>query len=255
MPVLFLGHGSPENAISENGYTASLRALRARLPAPRALLVVSAHWTTEGSWVTHMAHPRTLHDFSGFPPELSAVTYPAPGSPATAELVRRTVKDPELRLDDGAWGLDHGAWSVLRHLYPEANVPTLQLSLDMAQPPSYHLALGRALRPLRDQGVLLLGSGNVVHNLRKALREEKATPFGWALEFDASVRAALERRDERALLEGYRETEAGRLSVPTLDHYLPLLYAVGAADGDDELTFPFEGFQDGSISMRSALFG
>jgi 4,5-DOPA dioxygenase extradiol len=254
-PVLFVGHGSPMNAITENDYTASLHALRRALPQPRAVLVISAHWMTEGTWITHMARPRTIHDFFGFPPALSAVQYPAPGSPEVAELVRRCVEDPAIQLDDELWGLDHGSWSVLRHLFPEARVPTLQLSLNIAQPASYHLALGRALRPLRDEGILILASGNLVHNLRRIRWEENAVPFDWAREFDDWCRQKLLARDDRALAEDYLKSEAGRLSVPTSDHYLPLLYALGAADERETVQFPFEGIQNGSISMRSVRFG
>jgi 4,5-DOPA dioxygenase extradiol len=255
MPVLFIGHGSPMNALADNDYTRSLHELRAQLPKPRAILCVSAHWMTEGTWVTHMPRPRTIHDFFGFPKELFAIQYAAPGSAEVADLVRSVVKDPKVQPDDEIWGLDHGTWSVLRHLYPEANVPTLQLSLDMKQPGAFHLALGKALRPLRDEGVLILGSGNLVHNLRRIRWEENAQPFDWATEFDSWCREKLLARDEAALASDYLETEAGRLAVPTNDHYFPALYALGAADAGEKVSFTFEGIQNGSISMRSFRFG
>lgn len=255
VPALFIGHGSPMNALADNEYVRSLRALRGRLPEVRAILAVSAHWMTEGSWVTHMARPRTIHDFYGFPPELSAVQYPAPGNPALAERVREVVGDPALQMDDELWGFDHGTWAVLRHLYPEARLPVLQLSLNIAQPAPYHFHLGEKLRPLRDEGVLIVGSGNIVHNLRRIRWEEDAPPFGWALEFDAWAREKLLAGDARALTEDYLATEAGRLSVPTPDHYLPLLYAMGASDRADRVEFVHEGMQNASIAMRSVRWG
>ncbi|MGZ3718113.1 MAG: 4,5-DOPA-extradiol-dioxygenase [Bdellovibrionota bacterium] len=254
-PVIFVGHGSPMNAIADNDFTRSLRELHARYPQPRAILVISAHWMTEGTWVTHMANPKTIHDFYGFPPALFDIRYNAPGSPAVADLVRATVKSPRIQPDDEMWGLDHGTWSVLRHIFPAADIPVLQLSLDIAQPAPYHLELGRQLRTLRDQSVLIIASGNIVHNLRKIRWEEDAAPFDWALEFDAWTRDKLRARDEVALSKEYLAFESGRLSVPTADHYLPLLYALGASDSRDELRFTFEGIQNASISMRSMVFG
>jgi 4,5-DOPA dioxygenase extradiol len=231
MPVLFVGHGSPMNAIATNPYTKTLNALGQRLPRPRAVLVVSAHWMTEGTWVTEMAKPRTIHDFYGFPQALFDVQYPAPGSPEIAKFVRENIVDPKVNADTEMWGLDHGTWSVLRHLYPKADVPVLQLSLYMEQPPEYHEKLGRELGKLRDEGILILGSGNLVHNLRRIRWEPNAESYDWVIE--------------------YHETEAGRLSVPTLDHYYPLHYVLGAADERDELKFEYEEMQNGSISMRS----
>jgi 4,5-DOPA dioxygenase extradiol len=253
-PVLFIGHGSPMNALADNDFTRSLDRLRALCPSPRAVLCISAHWMTEGSWVTHMAQPKTIHDFYGFPQALFDVQYPAPGSPETAELVAATVQRPQVHLDDEMWGLDHGAWSVLRHIYPAADVPVLQLSLYMEQPPEYHLALGRALRPLRDQGVLIVGSGNIVHNLRRIRWEPGAMPYDWAVEFDAWARDRISVRDAAALATQFTATEAGRLSVPTTEHYLPLLYVMGAAEEGDSLRFEYEGIENGSISMRTLSF-
>ncbi len=256
VPVLFIGHGSPMNAIETNDYTMAISAFaRERLPRPRAILCVSAHWLTEGTWVTHMENPRTIHDFHGFPQELFGVRYPAPGDPRLAEEIHRRIRRPRIVLDDEMWGLDHGAWSVLRHMYPAADVPVLQMSVSITQPPSYHFEAGRALRELRDEGVLILASGNIVHNLRRLSWESAAAPFDWALEFDLWVKERLEARDFRALVEDATISEAGRLSIPTPDHWLPALYAMGAAAEGEPVEFIFEGVQNASISMRSFAFG
>lgn len=255
MPALFIGHGSPMNAIADNDYTRALRELGESLSRPAAILCVSAHWMTQGAWVTHMPRPRTIHDFGGFPRELFEVRYPAPGSPETAELVRATVTQPRVQLDDSNWGLDHGAWSVLRHMYPRADVPVIQLSIDPAQTGDYHLRLGEQLRPLRDQGILIVGSGNVVHNLRRIVWEADAPPMPWAVEFDAWAKEKVLARDHRALATDYERTEAGRLSVPTPDHYYPFLASIGASDPNDRISFLFEGIQNGSIAMRSIKYG
>jgi 4,5-DOPA dioxygenase extradiol len=255
MPVLFIGHGSPMNAIDDNGYTRAVRKLGANLPRPKAILVISAHWMTEGTWITAMEKPKTIHDFYGFPQALFDVQYPAPGSPEIAKLIRESVPDPKIHADTEMWGLDHGAWSVLRHLYPQADVPVMQLSLHMEQPAEYHFQLGRQLARLRDEGVLLLGSGNLVHNLRRIRWEAHVQPFDWAVEFDEWIKEKITQRDFAALMRDFRSTEAGRLSVPTLEHYLPLLYVLGAADEKDELRFEYEELQNGSISMRSFSFG
>jgi 4,5-DOPA dioxygenase extradiol len=243
------------NAIETNNYTRSLARLAGELPRPKAILCVSAHWMTEGSWVTRMARPKTIHDFYGFPKALSEVRYPAPGSPEVADEIRDAVPDPAIQADEEMWGLDHGTWAVLKHMYPEADVPTLQLSIYMAQPPQYHYLLGQRLRALRERGILVVGSGNIVHNLRKIRWETDAEPYDWAIEFDEWVRERLERRDHKALLEEATESEAGKLSVPTPDHYYPLLYALGASDEGDELRFEYEGIQNASISMRCLRLG
>lgn len=255
MPVFFIGHGSPMNAIEKNAYTQRLNALSTEIPRPTAILVVSAHWMTEGTWITEMVHPKTIHDFYGFPQELFDVQYPAPGSPEVASLIRETIKKPAVHGDKDLWGLDHGTWSVLNHLYPAADIPVLQLSLYMAQPPEYHYQLGRQLAFLRDRGVLILGSGNLVHNLRKIKWEPAASPYDWALEFDSWLKGRLEQRDFSSVLHHFHKTEAGRLSVPSLDHYYPLNYILGASDPSDELRFEYEEIQNGSISMRSFSLG
>jgi 4,5-DOPA dioxygenase extradiol len=254
-PVLFVGHGSPMNAIADNEYTRALAALGARLPRPEAVLCVSAHWLTQGSRVTGMAEPRTIHDFGGFPEALYRVRYSAPGSPALALLVRETVGGGRVEIDDSEWGLDHGAWTVLRHMYPKADVPVVQLGIDDGAPARRHFELGEKLRPLRDKGVLILGSGNVVHNLRRISFDDGAAPEPWAVEFEAWVKGRLVVRDHEALLGDLDTAPSGALAVPTTDHYDPLLYVLGASDARDKLRFEYEGMQNGSISMLSASFG
>ncbi len=255
MPVLFIGHGSPMNAIEINNYTKTLNALGKNLPKPKAILMVSAHWMTEGTYITEMQNPKTIHDFYGFPQKLFDVQYPAPGSPEIAKLVQETVLVPKVHGDKEMWGLDHGTWSVLRHMYPDADIPVMQLSIYMAQPPEYHVKLGQQLSKLRDQGVLILGSGNLVHNLRQIKWEPNAQPFDWAVEFDQWLKEKLMDRDFKAVQNDFHKTKAGQLSVPTLDHYFPLHYILGAAESSDELKFEYEEMQNGSISMRSFRLG
>jgi len=255
MPVLFVGHGSPMNAIEDNPWSRAFRALGGQLPRPRAILAVSAHWYVAGTFTSAQERPETLHDFGGFPDALQRVEYPAPGQP---ELARRVVKllGERRAASSEEWGLDHGTWSVLVHMLPAADVPVVQLSIDGRLPPAEHLALGRALAPLRDEGVLVLASGNVVHNLRHAFgawhRGERETP-GWARRFDEGVAGALQRHDTGHLV-GALASEDGRMAAPMPDHYLPLLYAVGAAEGEP-VRFPITGFDMASLSMRAALLG
>jgi 4,5-DOPA dioxygenase extradiol len=255
MPLLFLGHGSPMNAVAENAYTRALNRLGTELPRPKAILVISAHWITQGSWITAMASPKTIHDFYGFPPELFAVQYPAPGSPELADKICQTIAVPRICLDLEKWGLDHGTWSVLRHLYPQADIPVLQLSLPLAEPAEYHVDLGKQLSQFRDQGVLIVGSGNLVHNLRLLRWEANAEPYDWAISFDEWLKQTLIEGNFTAALNEYHDTEAGKLSVPTLEHYLPLHYILGAADENERLKFEYEELQNGSISMRSFSLG
>lgn len=260
MPILFFGHGSPMNAITDNAFTQRLAQIGRDLPRPRAILCVSAHWMTEGTFVTGMEKPPTIHDFGGFPRELFEVQYPAPGSPVVAELVEREVAKtsapaPVVGIDEDEWGLDHGTWSVLRHVFPQAEIPVLQLSLDMTKGPAYHFEMGERLRALREQGVLIVGSGNLVHNLRRIEWDPAAKPYAWALEFDAWTKLMLEDGNFGALTKDYLATEAGRLAVPTPDHYFPALYILGAADAKDRLAFEWEEMQNGSISMRTFSFG
>lgn len=256
MPVLFVGHGNPMNAIEDNVWSRGFRYLGRALPRPRAILAVSAHWYVGGTLATASERPETIHDFGGFPDELYRIQYPAPGDPDLARRVIGLLGERRASLDAG-WGLDHGTWSVLVHLRPAADVPVVQLSIDARLAPPEHLAIGRALAPLRDDGVLVLGSGNVVHNLRHAFgarhRGDTRTPE-WAREFDLGIARALERHDADHLVRALA-SDAGRLSHPTPDHYLPLLYAAGASAPEDPVRFPIEGFDMASLSMRSVIFG
>ena len=252
MPVLFVGHGSPMNAIEKNAFTDVLTNLSARLPRPKAVCVVSAHWVTDGSHVMASDHPRTIHDFYGFPRPLYEVQYPAPGAPEEAE---KLAGDPQIVPDD-RWGLDHGSWSVLRHMYPKADVPAFQLSLDARRDFKEHLALGREIQTLRDRGVLILGSGNIVHNLGRIDWENPRGAYDWAVEFDAKVKRAVDAHDAKALAEPQNWGEALlRRAHPTVEHYLPLLYCAGSTNERDAVSYPYEGFDFGSISMRMILFG
>ncbi len=255
MPALFLGHGSPMNAIQENSITRAFKKLGAELPKPRAILAISAHWMTNGTWVTSMPHPKTIHDFYGFPQALFEIQYPARGSTQLAKDLQQLITDPQVRADDHSWGLDHGTWSVLKHLYPYADIPVVQLSLDMTQPPQFHFELGQKLQDLRNQGILILGSGNIVHNLHKIKWDDDTKPYDWAVEFDDWVKEKSISRDFESLITNATDTKAGQLSIPTPDHYYPLLYVLGASLSKDTLNFDIEGFQNASISMRSLRFG
>jgi len=252
MPALFLGHGNPMNALADNDFTRALERLGSDLPRPEAIMVVSAHWLTRGTRVLTAERPRTIHDFGGFPEELYAVQYRAPGAPANAGLVRELVSG--IAPDDD-WGLDHASWTVLRHMWPDADVPTFELSLDMSAPPQAHWDLGRRLAPLRDRGVLVVGSGNIVHSFAGISWEPDAPAHDWAEEFDSWVADALVRRDEAALVDYGSAGRIARLSVPTNDHYLPLLYAAAMRGADDEVTFPYSGIEMASMSMRCVRFG
>jgi 4,5-DOPA dioxygenase extradiol len=253
MPVLFVGHGSPMNAIEDNRWSQGFRSLAGLLPRPAAILSVSAHWYVAGTFLTGDERPKTIHDFGGFPDELFSVQYPAPGSVALAEKVAKML-GAAVRTD---WGLDHGTWSVLCHLRSEADLPVVQLSIDGRLPPTAHLELGKALSTLREEGVLILGSGNVTHNLRHAFsayqRGETAIP-DWAKNFDAAVAKATGDHDG-ASLANLVKTADGRLSHPSPDHYYPLLYAQGASDKKDKVSFPIDGFDMSSLSMRSVIWG
>jgi len=247
MPVLFVGHGSPMNAIEDNEYSHAWEELGRALPRPRAILCVSAHWETAGTLVTAMERPRTIHDFGGFPRALFEKLYPAPGSPELAEVVQQMVSGAPVGLDQ-TWGLDHGAWSVLCRMFPGADIPVVQLSLDHTQEPAYHYALGQALRPLRRKGVLIVGSGNIVHNLRLAVFRDQA--YDWAVEFDQTARDLILAGDHQALIHYESLGRSAQLSIPTNEHYLPLLYVLGAQEPGDQLRFFAESVTLGSISMR-----
>jgi 4,5-DOPA dioxygenase extradiol len=259
MPVIFIGHGSPLNLVLDNDFTRSLASWGKRLPRPTAILVISAHWLTHGTFVSSSAAPLTIYDFYGFPPELYTVTYGAPGAPelaaTVASLLTTTVGS------DGERGLDHGAWSVLHHLFPAADIPVCQLSLDYTfnerepKPLQFHYNLARELAALRRQGVLIIGSGNMVHNLAQIDWDIDATPFVWAVEMDQRMQQALVTGNHHELLHLPTMGANVRLAVPTLDHYLPLLYTLALQEEGEPLAFTFAGIQNGSISMRSLQIG
>src|SRR5437879_10053421 len=253
LPAIFFGHGSPMNTLEQNRYTDAWRQLGAQVGRPRAILAVSAHWYTRGTAVTAMDRPRTIHDFFGFPQALFDVQYPAPGDAKLAARVRELLAPVEVALDQ-SWGLDHGTWSVLKHAYPAAEIPVVQLSIDGTQPPQFHYETGKRLAPLRDEGVLVAGSGNVVHNLR-LMKRAGGAPFDWAVRFNERIREALASRDHRVLVDFEKLGEDARLSVPTPEHYLPLLY-VAALQGEDEpMSCVADGYDLGSVSMLTAVAG
>jgi 4,5-DOPA dioxygenase extradiol len=252
MPALFVGHGSPTNAIEDNEFSRAWASMGQALPRPRAILCISAHWETSGTRVTAMDRPRTIHDFQGFPQAFFDMQYPAPGAPDLARRVQELVRSAEVKLDS-EWGLDHGAWSVLSRMYPEADIPVVQLSLDRNRAPRFHYELGKELAGLRREGVLILGSGNIVHNLRTIVWEDMA--YDWAVEFDEAVTQLMLAGDHAALVDYQNLGPAARLSVPTNEHYLPMLYVLGAQAGGEALQFFADGVTLGSISMRSVRMG
>ncbi len=255
MPAIFVGHGNPMNAISRNSYSDGWAAIGRSVPRPRAVLAVSAHWYVPGCAVTAMPRPRTIHDFGGFPDELYKVEYPAPGSPELARRVKGILFPDSVQLDE-SWGLDHGTWSVLTHLFPDAGVPVVQLSIDERQPPSFHYEIGKRLAPLRDEGVLIAGSGNLVHNLHAyAWGRRRVEPYDWAVRFEKKVRDLLLSGEAGALIEYEKLGREAMLSAPTPDHYLPLLYIIALRKEGEPISFPVEGFDGGSISMLAVQIG
>jgi 4,5-DOPA dioxygenase extradiol len=250
-PAVFFGHGNPMNAILHNGYTDAWRAMGAAMGKPRAALLISAHWFVPEVAVTMSTSPRTIHDFGGFPDELYGVQYPASGDPELAHRIQQLLAPLPVK-PDYTWGLDHGSWSVLRHVYPAADVPVVQLSIDASQPAAFHFDLGRKLAPLRQEGILVAGSGNLVHNLHAyAWGRHVPQPYDWATRFELTVRELLIAGDHGLLVDYEALGPDAVLSVPTPDHYLPLLYVIGTQQSDDIVTFPVEGVDGGSISMLS----
>ena len=255
VPALFLGHGNPMNALYENAWTRAWAAIGTALPRPRAVLAVSAHWYVPLTAVTAMASPRTIHDFGGFPRELYEVRYAAPGDPELAARVQRLLA-PLAVAADHSWGLDHGSWSVLKHVFPDASVPVAQLSIDETRAADFHHQLGARLRPLRDEGVLILGSGDIVHNLHAyAWGGHPREPYEWATRFEARVRERLEAGEHAPLIDYGSLGKDALLSVPTPEHYLPLLYVLGASFPGEPVTFPVDGVDGGSVSMLAVQFG
>jgi len=252
-PALFVGHGNPMNAIEDNAYSAAWERLGEDLPTPKAILCVSAHWETRGTKLTAMERPETIHDFGAFPPELFAVQYPAPGSPELARLTQASLTKTSAELAHD-WGLDHGTWSVLARMFPAATIPVVQLSLDRTEAPEFHYALGEELRELRQRGVLVIGSGNIVHNLRLA-RFDSGPAADWATEFDATVKAQILSGDHAPLINYERLGESARLAIPTNEHYLPLLYVLGLQNHGESISFFSERIDLRSISMTSVRVG
>jgi 4,5-DOPA dioxygenase extradiol len=255
LPSIFFGHGNPMNALAENAFTAGWRRIGEQTRRPKAILAISAHWFVPGTGVTVSTAPRTIHDFGGFPKELYQVQYPAPGDPALAHRVQKLLEPLPVGLDT-SWGLDHGTWSVLRHVYPNADVPVVQLSIDETRPASFHFELGRKLAPLRDEGVLIVGSGNLVHNLHAyAWGRHAPEPYDWAVRFEARARELMLTGDYKALINHESLGREALLSIPTPDHYLPLLYVIATRQEREEIRFPVEGVDGGSISMLSVQVG
>jgi 4,5-DOPA dioxygenase extradiol len=255
MPAIFFGHGNPMNALAHNAWTEGWASIGKDIPRPRAVLCVSAHWYLPATLVTATSKPRTIHDFGGFPRPLYEVKYPAPGDPELARRVQDILAPVSVNLDE-RWGLDHGTWSVLCHVFPGADVPVIQLSIDETQSARFHYETAQRLTGLRDEGVLIVGSGNLVHNLHAyAWGRHEIEPFDWALSFEARARELLLAADHEPLIEVETLGREAALSVPTPDHYLPLLYVIAQQREGDEVSFPVEGFDGGSISMLSVKLG
>ncbi len=263
LPVLFLGHGSPMNAIGDNEYRRSWQALGAefgsKMPMPQLILCISAHWLTEGWWLTGMGQPKTIHDFGGFPQELFDEQYPVPGDAAAAQVISQVVRQrgsQPLGLDMTEWGLDHGTWAVLKPMFPKADIPVMQLSMDYSRPPEDHYALAKQLKSLRDRGVLIVGSGNIVHNLSQMQRGASGSQaYDWALEFDQTTGGHIQQGNLGALQKFLQLGSLAKIAHPTHEHYLPLLYAAGAADAKEPMRFFNTSYQGGSIAMRSVVWG
>ncbi len=254
MPLLFIGHGSPMNGIEDTAYSEQWQQLGRTIALPTAVIVVSAHWFTQGTHITAMEHPKTIHDFYGFPKALFDVQYPAPGHPALAQETASLVRKTEIGLDH-EWGLDHGTWSVVRRMYPEANIPVLQLSIDYTKGPQYHYELARELAALRKKGVLLIGSGNMVHNLRILDWHNPQGGYDWAVEMNETFKKAILSGDHKQLIHYEGLGQAGKLSIPTPEHYLPLLYMLGLKDENDPVSIFNDSLTMGSISMTSVQIG
>lgn len=256
MPVLFLGHGSPMNAIEKNEFVAGFRSISNEIARPKAIICISAHWETKGTHVTIMKQPPTIHDFAGFPKELYYVEYPAPGDPDLAYQTRKLINKTNV-VPDEHWGLDHGAWSVIRHMYPNAQIPVIQLSLDYTKPARYHYELARELKMLRHKGILIVGSGNIVHNLRSVSWEKLNENFGydWALEANQKIKTFIEANDHQSLIDYEKQGNAFRMAIPTPEHYLPLLYSLALQDKNEKIDFFNDKPVAGSISMTSLRIG
>ena len=255
MPVIFFGHGNPMNALLKNAYTESWAAIGNSIPRPKAVLAISAHWYIPACAVTVNSAPQTIHDFGGFPEELYQVKYPAPGNPELALRIKDLLAPLAVSLDE-SWGLDHGTWTVLRHVFPDADIPVVQLSIDERQSPKFHYEIGKRLALLREEGILVIGSGNIVHNLQAyAWDSPGVPPFDWAVRFEKHVRELLLNSNDAALIAYKKLGRDAMLSVPTPDHYLPLLYVLGLRREKELITFPVQGVDGGSVSMLTVQIG
>jgi len=256
-PVLFIGHGSPMNGIEDNEFSRNWTKFGNDIPKPKAVLVISAHWLTNGTHITAMPNPKTIHDFGGFPQALFDVQYPAPGNPELAEAASKLITSTNVGLDHD-WGLDHGTWTVVRHMYPNADIPVLQLSIDYSKPPQYHYDLAKQLKSLRKKGVLIIGSGNMVHNLRMVAWDKLQEPeygFDWAIEMNSIFKEKIYNHDFNALIQYEKLNPAAKLAIPTPDHYYPLLYAMALRDSKDEAGFFNDKAVGGSLTMTSVQWG
>ena len=255
MPAVFLGHGNPMNAIQSNAYTESWQKFGHSIPRPSAILAISAHWYVPESAVSGSPSPETIHDFYGFPPELFKYAWPAPGSPELARRVQKLLQPLNVRFDEHR-GLDHGIWSVLCHVFPDADIPVVQLSIDNTNPPEFHYETGKRLQSLRDEGVLIVGSGNIVHNLQAYVwGNEDVPPFDWALRFESATKKLMLERKDRELADYLSLGGDALLSVPSPDHFLPLLYVLGLRKEHEQVSFPVEGIEGGALSMLSVRIG
>jgi len=256
MPVLFLGHGSPMIAIEENQFVTGFREIVEKIPTPKAILCISAHWETKGTFVTAMTTPPTIHDFGGFPPALHQVQYPAPGDPVLAQQIKEIITSTEVGLNLD-WGLDHGAWTVIKHMYPNANIPIVEFSLDYRRSPEQHYQLAQELKALRKKGVLIIGSGNIVHNLRAIAWNRINDTFGfdWAIEANEIIKNAITKRNHNLLMYPFNQGAALQMAIPTPEHYLPLLYSLALQDDKDEIAYFNDEPVAGSLSMTSVYIG
>ncbi len=255
LPAIFFGHGNPMNAVWNNRYTEAWRRIGQQIPRPKAILSISAHWFVSETGVTVTTAPKTIHDFGGFPRELYQVQYPAPGDPELARRVQQMLAPLAVTLDE-SWGLDHGTWSVLRHVYPDADVPVVQLSIDETRPAAFHFEVGRKLAPLRDENVLIVGSGNLIHNLHAyAWGRHMPDPYDWAIRFEEAAREMMLAGEHQPLIDYEKLGRDAMLSIPTPDHYLPLLYVIATRQAGEKIVFPVEGVDGGSISMLAVQVG
>jgi 4,5-DOPA dioxygenase extradiol len=254
-PALFIGHGNPMNVLYDNPFTKALSSIGTSLEKPKAILVISAHWLTRGTFVSTAMNPETIYDFGGFPEEMYKIVYPAKGSPETANLIQDEIKKTEVGADP-EMGLDHGAWTILKHMWPNADVPVFEMSIDFYKSPQWHYELAQELKELRKKGILIIGSGNIVHNLRRAKFDvADGIVEDWAKDFDEIVKSKILSRDHAALIDYNKLGSSATLAVPTNDHYLPLLYTLGLQEKDETSSFLFEGFQNANVSMRCVRIG